>query len=219
MATYTGDVFAGGPPQVRELPELVVTKVCVGALDTNCYLLRCRATGKQAMIDAAAEPDLLLDLVGTAGLDLVITTHRHADHVGALADVVAATGARTAAHRDDAGHLPIGVDVVLEHGDAVVFGSTSMEAIHLAGHTPGGLALLYDDPEGHGHLFTGDSLFPGGVGATGGDAQAFRQLLRDVRTRVFDVLSDETWVYPGHGADTTLGRERPSLEEWRSRGW
>jgi glyoxylase-like metal-dependent hydrolase (beta-lactamase superfamily II) len=139
--------------------------------------------------------------------------------VAALTDVVAATAARTVAHHDDASHLPIDVSASVEHGDTITFGEIQLEAIHLAGHTPGGLAVLYDDPEGHGHLFTGDSLFPGGVGATQGDPDAFKQLLGDVRMRVFDILGDETWVYPGHGADTTLGRERPHLEEWRSRGW
>lgn len=219
MATYTGDVATGGPAQVRELPDLVITKVSVGALDTNAYLLRCRTSGRQALIDAAADADLLLDLVGSGGLDVIITTHRHADHIGALADLVAATSARTVAHREDSPHLPVAVDEPLEHGDAISFGDITLEAIHLAGHTPGGLAVVYDDPDGHAHLFSGDSLFPGGVGATHGDPSAFALLLGHVRTRVFDVLGDETWVYPGHGPDTTLGRERPQLDEWQSRGW
>ena len=91
--------------------------------------------------------------------------------------------------------------------------------IALAGHTPGSIALLYDDPSGHPHLFTGDSLFPGGVGNTRGDAERFQQLLGDVSTKIFDRLPDDTWFYPGHGNDSTLGAERPHLEEWRARGW
>ena len=93
--------------------------------------------------------------------------------------------------------------------------------IALAGHTPGSIALLYLDPapEGHPHLFTGDSLFPGGVGNTFGDEAAFVQLIDEVETKVFQRLPDETWFYPGHGGDSTLGAERPHLGEWRTRGW
>ena len=91
--------------------------------------------------------------------------------------------------------------------------------IPIAGHTPGSIALLYDDPDGHPHLFTGDSLFPGGVGATFGNAAAFAQLIDEVSTKVFDRLPDDTWFYPGHGNDGRLGDERPHLAEWRERGW
>ncbi|HEU4999320.1 MAG TPA: MBL fold metallo-hydrolase, partial [Lapillicoccus sp.] len=103
--------------------------------------------------------------------------------------------------------------------DTVPVGSCTLEVIALAGHTPGSIALLYDDPSGHPHLFTGDSLFPGGVGNTKNPGQSFDSLIRDVTERVFDVYDDDTWVYPGHGKDTTLGVERPHLEEWLSRGW
>ena len=91
--------------------------------------------------------------------------------------------------------------------------------IHLVGHTPGSIALLYDDPVGTPHLFTGDSLFPGGVGNTFGDQTAFAQLIDEVETKIFERLPDETWFYPGHGDDSTLGAERPHLSEWRARGW
>lgn len=219
MAGYTGQVHAGGPPAVRELPRLIITKVSVGPMDNNCYLLRCRATGAQLLIDAAAEPDRLLALAGSDGLAGVATTHCHLDHVGALIEVVGATGAVTYAHRDDADDLPIPPQVSLEGGEQVAFGAVSLEAIHLDGHTRGGLALAYDDPEGHVHLFVGDSLFPGGVGNTWGDHDAFERLLADVTTKLFDRWPDETWVYCGHGADTTLGAERPLLAAWAARGW
>ena len=97
-------------------------------------------------------------------------------------------------------------------------GQARLEVIHLVGHTPGSVALLYDDPAGHGHLFTGDSLFPGGVGKTSGP-EAFESLVDDVSRKIFDRLPDDTWFYPGHGKDSTLGAERPSLPEWRARGW
>jgi len=159
-----------------------------------------------------------LYLIGDDGIGAVITTHRPAGPWQALGAVVAATGATTVAGRLDAGGIPVATDVLLDDGDEVAFGSVRLRAIHLVGHTPGSIALLYDDPEGQPHLFTGDCLFPGGVGKTAG-ADDFASLYQGVVAKVFDVLPDETWVYPGHGDDTTVGRERPSLEEWASRGW
>ena len=107
----------------------------------------------------------------------------------------------------------------LQHGDTVRFGEITLDVVHLRGHTPGSVALAYDDPQGQTHLFTGDSLFPGGVGNTKMEGQSFDALFADVTQRVFDVYDDDTWVYPGHGSDTTLGAERPHLDEWRERGW
>jgi glyoxylase-like metal-dependent hydrolase (beta-lactamase superfamily II) len=132
---------------------------------------------------------------------------------------VAHTGARVLAGAQDADELPVDVGERLGHGDRVTFGEVGLEVIHLRGHTPGSVALLYRDPDGPAHLFTGDSLFPGGVGNTFGDAAAFASLLADVRERVFGVLDDDTWFYPGHGKDSTLGAERPHLAEWQQRGW
>jgi glyoxylase-like metal-dependent hydrolase (beta-lactamase superfamily II) len=199
--------------------DLAITKLSVGPMDNNAYLLRCRQTGEQLLIDAANEPDRLLALIGDGGLARVVTTHRHADHWQALAEVLAATGARAVAHPDDAAALPVKVDEPVVDGDVVPVGTCQLEVIHLVGHTPGSIALLYRDPSGVPHLFTGDSLFPGGVGNTFGSAANFRSLLHDVETKLFDRLPDETVVYPGHGADTTLGNERPALPEWRARGW
>ena len=217
--TYHGKVKPGGPPDVRELAQLIITKKSVGELDNNAYLLRCRRTGEQLLIDAAAEPETLLRLIGDGGLATVVTTHQHFDHWGALAEVVAATGARTVAGTNDVEGIPVETQVAVSDGDTVTVGKSSLQVIHLVGHTPGSIALLYDDPEGTLHLFTGDSLFPGGVGNTWGDAEAFKSLFNDVRTKLFDQLPDETWFYPGHGNDSTLGAERPSLPEWEARGW
>ncbi|MEQ7007888.1 MBL fold metallo-hydrolase [Actinopolymorpha sp. B17G11] len=217
---YDGKVTVGGPPAVRELTGLVLTKVAVGPMDNNAYLLRCRETGERLLIDAANEAATLLGLLDADGpLARVVTTHRHGDHWQALADVVAHTGARTAAHVDDAEGIPVPTDEVLRDGDQVSVGSCTLEVIHLVGHTPGSITLLYDEPGGRPHIFTGDSLFPGGVGNTHGSKKDFEILLGDVERKLFDRLPDETWVYPGHGADTTLGAERPHLGEWRSRGW
>ncbi|MFG2106690.1 MBL fold metallo-hydrolase [Micromonospora chersina] len=216
--TYSGDVTPGGAPAVRELDRLTISKVSVGPMDNNAYLLRCRETGEQVLIDAANEAPRLLDLIGDGGLAAVVTTHRHMDHWVALEEVVAKTGARPLVHADDAEGLPINAEPLRE-GDTVPVGDCALEVIHLKGHTPGSIALLYRDPSGVPHLFTGDSLFPGGVGNTEKDPERFGQLIDDVERKLFDRLPDETWFYPGHGKDSTLGAERPALPQWRARGW
>ncbi len=216
---YTGEVTVGGTPDVHELTDLIITKVAVGPMNNNAYLLRCRATDEQLLVDAAADPGTLLEVIGADGLTSVVTTHQHGDHWQALQAVVDATGARTQAGREDAGGIPVPTDVPLDDGDTVTVGGVRLTARHLVGHTPGSIALVYDDPHGHPHVFTGDCLFPGGVGNTRGDAAAFTSLLDDVTDKLFATLPDETWVYPGHGNDTTLGAERPHLAEWRERGW
>ncbi len=218
---YTGEVTPGGPSDVRELPDVVIRKASVSAQDNNAYLLTCRATGEQLLIDAADDPARLLALVaeGGTGLTHVVTTHQHWDHHRALAEVLSATGARNSAGRDDADALPAPVDVLLDDGDTVTVGALRLIVRHLRGHTPGSVALVLHAVDGSTHAFTGDSLFPGGVGNTWGDADHFASLLDDVETRLFAELPDTTWVYPGHGKDTTLGTERPHLAEWRARGW
>ncbi|MET7363090.1 MBL fold metallo-hydrolase [Streptomyces sp. NPDC005562] len=217
--TYSGAVKVGGPADVHELPDLMISKVAVGPMDNNAYLLRCRATGEQLLIDAANDAETLLTLIGDDGIASVVTTHQHGDHWQALEAVVTATGARTCAGREDASGIPVPTDVLVDDGDTVTVGRVTLSARHLVGHTPGSIALVYDDPHGHAHVFTGDCLFPGGVGNTWKDPEAFASLIDDVETKIFGTLSDETWVYPGHGGDTTLGAERPHLAEWRARGW
>ncbi|MBO0610464.1 MBL fold metallo-hydrolase [Myceligenerans salitolerans] len=246
MAPYTGDVVTGCDPDVRLLDEVAIHKMSVGPMDNNAYLLTCHSTGAQLLIDAAADPQSLMDLIDMsegdgpgdgpldAGppLDLVVTTHRHADHFGALADIVAVTGARTVAGADDAASIAhdsgTAIDLPVSDGDTVTFGRITLDVIQLRGHTPGSIALAYTEPDnvsrqdaaaGRAHLFTGDALFPGGLGNTHDDRNRFATLLDDVTTRIFDRYRDDTWVYPGHGVDTTLGAERPHLDEWRARGW
>lgn len=220
--SYSGDVQVGGKADVRELPGLIITKVAVGPYDNNAYLLRCTATGDQVLIDAANEAERLLELVGDGPLSRVVTTHRHQDHWMALAQVAEATRAAVAAHPFDAGALPVAVTEPVQDGDFVRVGRAELEVIHLRGHTPGSIALLYDaggELAATPHLFTGDSLFPGGAGNTFGDPNNFKQLMSDLTERIFERLPDKTWFYPGHGRDSTLGRERPSIPEWWSRGW
>ncbi|RKN18707.1 MBL fold metallo-hydrolase [Micromonospora musae] len=216
--TYSGEVTPGGAPAVRELDRLTVSKLSVGPMDNNAYLLTCRSTGEQLLIDAANEAPRLLELIGDRGLTAVVTTHQHMDHWVALEEVAAKTGARALVHADDAAGLPIEAETLTD-GDIVRLGDCALEVIHLRGHTPGSVALLYRDPAGVPHLFTGDSLFPGGVGNTDKDPERFAALIDDVERKLFDRLPDETWFYPGHGKDSTLGAERPALPQWRARGW
>lgn len=219
---YTGHVSPGGPAARRELPELTITKISVGPMDNNAYLLICRRTNDALLVDAANEPNRLWDLLGydqtRPRLRTIVTTHQHGDHWQALGAVAGSTGARTVAHPADAAALPVPPDELVEHGSVVNVGDCRLDVIHLRGHTPGSIALLYRDPPGTPHLFTGDSLFPGGPGRTTSPAN-FTSLMDDLESRVFGTLPDQTWFYPGHGDDSTLGAERPKLGEWRARGW
>ena len=218
MTDYTGDAAPGGPAAVRTLGDLTISKISVGPMDNNAYLLRCASDGTQILIDAANDADRLLPLIGPAGITTVVTTHRHPDHTAALAEVVKATGAQSLAHTADAPEIPV-VTGTLNDGDTVAVGSCSLQVIHIVGHTPGSIVLAYQDPSGTAHLWTGDSLFPGGVGNTRGNKKNFASLIDDVEHKLFGRFPDDTWFYPGHGKDSTLGAERPQLPEWRARGW
>jgi glyoxylase-like metal-dependent hydrolase (beta-lactamase superfamily II) len=222
MDDYTGHVEPGGDAARRTLGALTIAKLSVGPMDNNAYLLVCREQNEALLVDAANDPERISDLVGHGpdrpALRTVVTTHQHADHWQALGAVAGTNGANTVAHPLDAGPLPVPPDLLVEHGDTVTVGDCTLEVIHLRGHTPGSIALLYRDPDGPPHLFTGDALFPGGPGRTLNPAD-FTGLMDDLESRVFDALPDETWFYPGHGDDSTLGVERPKLGEWRERGW
>jgi glyoxylase-like metal-dependent hydrolase (beta-lactamase superfamily II) len=221
LDTYSGHVDPGGAAVRRDLGALTLTKVSVGPMDNNAYLLVCTATGEALLVDAADEPERLAALVATAGdgarLRTTVTTHRHHDHWQALAAVADRFSTRQVAHPLDAPELPVPVDETVGHGDTVTVGRVALEVIHLRGHTPGSIALLHRGTD-RPHLITGDSLFPGGPGRTW-SPDDFVSLIDDLEERVFGTLPDETWVYPGHGDDTTLGAERPHLAEWRERGW
>lgn len=213
--------------RTESLGSVTVRQMSVSAMDNNVYLVT-SASGEHLLVDAADDAPRVLALLAEAGPApgrlAIVTTHRHQDHHRALAEVVAATGAWTAAGDLDADELPVPVDVRLEHGDIIVVDdAVALDVIALRGHTPGSVALALTEPAdsahpGRVHLFTGDSLFPGGVGKTAGTA-AFTSLIDDVEQRLFDRYPDDTVVWPGHGAPTTLGAERPHLAQWRARGW
>ncbi len=218
---YTGHVDPGTAAR-RTLPGATILKVSVGPVDNNAYLVTCSATGETLLIDAANDADVLLGLIREHApkVSLIVTSHQHFDHWQALEAVAAATGAPTAASEIDAEPLPVKPARLLSGGDRVEIGRLAFDVIHLRGHTPGSIALALDGPATGGvtQLFTGDCLFPGGVGKTWQPGD-FAQLIDDVTPRVFDVYPDDTVIYPGHGDDTVLGAERPHLAEWRERGW
>ncbi|WP_188112840.1 MBL fold metallo-hydrolase [Mycobacterium simiae] len=218
---YTGHVDPGTAAR-RTLPGAIILKASVGPMDNNAYLVSCSTTGETLLIDAANDADVLIDLIRRYALQvaLIVTSHQHFDHWQALQAVSDATGAPTAAHEIDAEALPVKPDRFLAGGDTIQVGKLALDVIHLRGHTPGSIALALNGPATGEvtQLFTGDCLFPGGVGKTWQPGD-FVQLLDDVTTRVFDVYPDPTVIYPGHGDDTLLGAERPHLDEWRARGW
>ena len=207
----TGERWIVGPARL--------SKISVGEMDNNVYIVESVATGDVLLIDAANDaPQLISHLKEHApAVEEVLTTHLHADHWIGLAETVDALGLTTIASPVDAGSIDVPTDRHVSHGDLVTVGDLRLEVIGLRGHTPDGIALLLRTDEWT-HLFSGDSLFPGGPGKTG-SPEDFAQLMDDLQTRVFATLDDDVVVHPGHGDDTTVGAERPHLAEWRERGW
>src|SRR3954465_14274751 len=182
----------------RNLPGASIVKVSVGRMDNNAYLVTCSHTGGTLLIDAANDAQMLLELIERYApkLSLIVTSHQHQDHWMALSEVAEATGVPTAGHALDADPLPVKPDRILANGDTVEVGELSFDVIHLRGHTPGSVALALNGADDAPHLFTGDCLFPGGVGKTWQEGD-FERLLGDVTSRVFDVYGDSIVVYPG----------------------
>ena len=216
---------------LHDLADVTIRSVSVSTMANNAYLITHKQTGAQVLIDAADDAPALRRLLAEAADDapvtpklaLIATTHQHWDHIRALRELAEETGVRTAAGTADAtgirDQVGVKIDVALDHGDVGNFEGFDLTAIHLRGHTPGSIAYVYRDPEGPTHIFSGDSLFPGGVGNTEKDPERFASLYDDVVNRLFEPYPDDTLVHPGHGDGTTLGAERPHLAEWRERGW
>jgi glyoxylase-like metal-dependent hydrolase (beta-lactamase superfamily II) len=191
-----------------------IHKVVVGPMDNNVYVLRCKQTGDAVLLDAANEHDKLLELCRRLGVRQVLETHGHWDHIQAV-PAVRDAGYEVGVTAADSAMLP-SYDFVLEDGSTIQVGRLRLHTIATPGHTPGSMCFRL---EGSPVLFSGDTLFPGGPGATrfpGGD---FPGIIRSIEDRLFATLSPETLVLPGHGADTTIGTESPHLQEWIDRGW
>jgi glyoxylase-like metal-dependent hydrolase (beta-lactamase superfamily II) len=192
---------------------LRIKKFEVGSMGNNCYILIDEPTGEAIIIDAAWEPNRILQEAAGLKVQRVLTTHGHHDHHDALDPVRAQLGVPGGIGGGDADLLKTPPDFTIQDGEVFRFGSQELRSIHTPGHTPGSTCFLIDQ-----HLFTGDTLFPGGPGNTKGDQQRFAEIIESIRTRLF-TLPEETTVYPGHGKDTTIGTEKPHLQEWIDRGW
>ncbi|WP_161896755.1 MBL fold metallo-hydrolase [Gordonia spumicola] len=220
---YTGTVSPDGEQQNsaqrRTLDNATIVKISVGPMDNNAYLITDAATGEALLVDAANDAGVLLALVDQEPgvVRQIVTTHGHFDHWQALVEVRDGLDVPHAVGADDAPDLPITADRLLSDGDTIAVGDLTLDVIGIRGHTKGSVALVLTEKSGRVHLFTGDSLFPGGVGKTWQDGD-FEILLGDVETRLFGRFDDAV-VYPGHGKDTTLATERPHLSDWRERGW
>ena len=202
-------------------PSLEIRWIAVSDMENNVYLVTHRDSGTRLLVDAADDWPAIKQFIGDAPVERVLTTHRHWDHVRALADALADTGAVSGAGEYDADAIEEESGVViterLKHGETITVGDIAIEIVHLRGHTPGSIALIIRDGDDT-VLISGDSLFPGGPGKTW-SAEDFTSLMADLRSRIFDVLPDSTVVLPGHGAHPTIGTERPHLDEWQERGW
>jgi glyoxylase-like metal-dependent hydrolase (beta-lactamase superfamily II) len=215
---YTGHVEPDGPWQDRVDGPVLVRKLSVEGFDNNVYVLACARTRQALLVDVAARPERLAEAVEGFEVLAAVQTHGHWDHVRAWDGVRDGLGIEVWGHPGDAELFPRAVDRELAGGDTLPVGDIEVEVLHLPGHTAGSLLYLAAGAE-RPHLITGDTLFPGGPGNTFGNVDEHRRIMDGLEAQVFDRLPDETWVYPGHGDDTTLGAERPHLQEWRDRGW
>jgi glyoxylase-like metal-dependent hydrolase (beta-lactamase superfamily II) len=215
---YDGHVEPDGAWQDRTDGAVFIRKLSVEEMDNNVYVIACARTDQALLVDAAARPDRLREAMDGFDVQAVVQTHGHWDHVRAWEALADDPGLQVWGHPSDADLFPAPLDRHLGHGEVLQVGDLQIEVLHTPGHTPGSLQYLVHGAE-RPHLVTGDSLFPGGPGNTWGDPEKFTQLMDNLEEHVFGRLPDETWVYPGHGDDTTLGAERPSLAEWRARGW
>ncbi len=195
-------------------PNLIdIRTIVAGPMENNVYVLVCPETGDGVLVDAADEAERILATIRGVRVRYILQTHGHSDHVQALAAVKGALGVQVGVHPDDAAMLPIPADFLLSDGDRIAFGNRELLVLHTPGHTPGSVCFLTGD-----QLISGDTLFPDGPGATATPLGNFPQIIESIRTKLF-TLPDETVVLPGHGRSTTVGAERPCLDEWIDRGW
>jgi glyoxylase-like metal-dependent hydrolase (beta-lactamase superfamily II) len=191
-----------------------VYRFVVGPIENNVYVVRCKRTGEATLIDAANEHDRLLRVARRLGVTSVLETHGHWDHIGAVEQVREA-GIDVWVRNEDAGMLP-SYDHLLDDDAVHQVGDLRLRTLHTPGHTPGSICFALEESS---MLFTGDTLFPGGPGNTNHDAQDFATIITSIDERIFGVFGDDVTIWPGHGGESTIGTERPHLDEWVERGW
>lgn len=194
--------------------DLEIHRLVVGPMDNNVFIVRCRHTGEAVLIDAANEHESLLELCTALNVGRVLETHGHWDHIQAVPQLRDA-GYSVSVGTQDASMLD-SYDEVLTHEDRIHVGTTTIEVLHTPGHTPGSMSFLI---VGKPLLFSGDTLFPGGPGATKFEGGDFPTIIESIERQMFARLPAETMVMPGHGTDTTIGAESPQLQTWVDRGW
>jgi glyoxylase-like metal-dependent hydrolase (beta-lactamase superfamily II) len=190
-----------------------LTAFSVGPMDNNVYILTDPSTNESVLFDAPTDAPRILEELQGKTVKYILMTHADGDHVQALAEVRRATGAPVGIHPAEASRLPQPPDFELSDNQTLQFGHVQLEALHTPGHSPGGMSFVTGDI-----LIAGDTLFPGGPGNTQRPDGNFDQIIESIRTKLF-VLPDDTKVYPGHGKPTTIGAEKPHLQEWIERGW
>jgi glyoxylase-like metal-dependent hydrolase (beta-lactamase superfamily II) len=200
-------------PAHYEDSSVRIEKLVVGPFENNVFVLRDKATGEAAIVDAANEHELLLEVARATGVRRVLTTHGHWDHIQAV-EAVRAAGIDVGIAADDAAMLPA-YDFTIPDDDVIAVGDLKLRTVHTPGHTPGSTCFIL---EGHPVVFSGDTLFPGGPGNTSLPGGNFDQIITSIDRRLF-TLPSELLVFPGHGLDTTIGDEQPHLQEWVDRGW
>ena len=191
-----------------------VHRFVVGPVENNVYVVRCRQTGEALLIDAANEHERLLDIARTLGVQKVVETHGHWDHIQAV-EAVREAGIDVWVRHEDAAMLP-SYDALLEDDDVLSVGTLQIRTLHTPGHTPGSICFSLENTP---VLFTGDTLFPGGPGNATFEGGDFPTIIQSIENRIFRAFSGETLIWPGHGAPSTVGAESPSLDTWVSRGW
>ena len=200
------------PPHFEDA-RVRVDKLIVGPFENNVFIVRCKSTGESVLVDAANEHDYLLDVCRATGVRRVLTTHGHWDHIQAV-EAVRDAGIDVGIAAEDAEMLPA-YDFVIADGDVYSLGDLRLRALHTPGHTRGSTSFVVEDEP---LIFTGDTLFPGGPGNTSTPGASFEQILQSIDQRLFSLPAD-LLVLPGHGLDTTIGEERPHIQEWADRGW
>ncbi|MEA2476860.1 MAG: hypothetical protein QOC87_1059 [Actinomycetota bacterium] len=191
--------------------DLIVRKIEVGDLENNTYIIECPETHDAFIVDGSFEAKKIVEASNGANIVAILQTHGHYDHVQALAALKENFDVPVLAHDGD--EYPVPIDRILSDGERLELGKRTVTVLHTPGHTPGSVCFVSGS-----HLISGDTLFPGGPGNTWGDRGAFEQIIGSIESKLF-VLDDATAVYPGHGDDTTIGNEKPHLQEWIDRGW
>ena len=195
------------------MPE--IRKLALGPMNNNVYIVVCKRTGESVVVDASHDAAQIAEAAAGTTVRGILLTHGDRDHVDALQELRARLGVPVSVHPADVHRLPAPPDAELADGQLIPIGDGALRVIHTPGHTPGSVCFY---SEADATLIAGDTLFPGGPGATGGDPERFATIIASIREKLF-ALPDGTAVRPGHGADTTIGAEQPHLQEWIDRGW